>query len=236
MVTSTVRRFIALVVVGGAALASAYAASVGGLASASILSFAQAGASGAPTVIGCDNFTGTTGATIDARAATTATSCAGRTWAVEAGAWTIQSAKAAPNATADAVVTLNTAQSSATVQTDLTAINANNRSGGVVLSHDGTSTYLAAVAVNTTTDRVDLKVVKSGTATTVATATASLAATTTTLRMTRSGTTVTVWVNGTSVLTHTLSTANNSALTGGRAGLIGGSSSVRFDDVLVTSP
>lgn len=236
MVTSAVRRFIALVAVGGAALASTYAASVGGLASASILSFAETGTSGAPTVVGCDNFTGTNGTTLNNRAATVASSCANRTWAVEAGAWTVQSAKAAPNATTNAVVTLNTAAPSATVQADLTAINANSRSGGVVLSHDGTSTYLAAVAVNTTTDRVDLKVVKAGTPTTVATANASLAATTSTLRMTRAANAVTVWVNGTVVLTHTLSASNASTLSGGRAGLIGGTSSVRFDDVLVTSP
>ena len=234
--TSTVRRFIALVAVGGAALASTYAASVGGLASASMLSFAVPGASGAPSVVGCDNFTGTNGTTLNNRVATVAASCANRTWAVEAGAWTVQSARAAPNATANAVATLNTAQASATIQADLTAITANGRSGGVVLSHDGTSTYLAAVAVNTTTDRIDLKVVKAGTPTTVATANASLAATTTTLRMTRSATAVTVWVNGTAVLNHTLSTANAAALTGGRAGIIGGTSSVRFDDLVVTTP
>lgn len=230
------RRGAAIVVVGALALLSAHAASMGGLATASVLAVDHSGGSGAPDVIGCDDFTGVNGSSLHLRVATATAACAGRAWSVHAGAWRLSANRAAPNSTTNAVVTLNTAQPDASVQVDLNALSSGSRRGGVVLAADGAGRYLAALAVNGSPDRVELKVVTPTSTTTVATVTTNFVSPVVRLRATRSGADVTVTVDGASILSHTLSNAHQAVLTGGRTGLIGGSSQVRFDDLVVTSP
>lgn len=214
----------------------AHATSLGGLAAGSLLAIDPAGTVTTPSTIGCDNFTGTTGATMAGRTATVAGSCASRVWTVHVGTWTIQSNKAASSATASAVATQNSATVNSTDTVVLTSLNTLGRSGGLVLSHDGASTYLAAVMIDGSPDRVELRLVVSGTATVLATVNPTFA-TTNTLQFARSNSTVTVTLNGGSIINATLTAAQITSLgAGARAGLFGGDSGVRFDDFLVTSP
>jgi hypothetical protein len=225
---------LAAMVIGGPPGASAQP--VGSVGAASLLGVDQAAAAPAPTILGCDNFTGTTGASMSGRAATVAAACAGRTWTVHLGGWTIQSAKAASNSTAGAAATLNTATVNSTAQVVLSALNTGGRLGGVVLSHNGITSYLAAVMIDGSPDRVELRLVLLGVRTVLATANPTFA-TTNTLSMARSGGTLTVAVNGATAITHTLTATQLTTLgSGARSGLFGGHSSVRFDDFVVTSP
>ena len=227
-----------LVAAVGAVVApgSAYAASVGGLTARTLAAFSQPVTVAAPTVAGCDNFTGTTGASMSGRAALNASACSGRTWTVHAGTWTIQANQAASNATASAAATLNTSFVDGSAEVTLAGLNTGGRSGGLVASHDGATTYLAAVMVDGTPDRVELRLVASGVSTLLTTVNPTFA-TTNTLRLTRAGSTITVTLNSTLVLTYTLSAGQSGALgTGSRSGLFGGNASVRFDNFVATVP
>lgn len=213
-----------------------HAASLGGVSSVSLVAVNQAATASTSTILGCDDFTGTTGVSMSARAASGAVACANRVWLVHVGTWTIQANAAASSATVSAVATENTGTVDSSVQVVLASLNTGGRIGGVVLSHDGVSTYLAAVMIDGAPDRIELRTVITGVPTVVATVTPTFAATNT-LVLARAGSSVTVSLNGTSVLTFTLSAAQLSSLgTGARAGLFGGNSSVRFDDFVVTAP
>jgi len=214
----------------------AHATTLGSLTARSLLDIDPAASVTTPSTIGCDNFTGTTGATMAGRAATVAASCASRVWTVHVGTWTIQSNKAASSATASAAATQNTTTVNSTSTVVLSSLNTGGRSGGLVLSHDGASSYLAAVMIDGTPDRVELRLVVGGTSTVLVTVNPTFA-TTNTLQFARSGTSVTVTLNGTSIISTTLTAAQSTSLgAGARAGLFGGDSTVRFDDFLVTSP
>jgi len=220
----------------GIGISSASAAKLGTVTSAGLLSISQAANTGSPSILGCDDFTGTTGTTINDRAATVATACASRTWAVHLGTWTIQANSAASNNTTDAVATENTATASCTVTAVITNLNTGGRSGGLVLSHNGTSTYVAAVMIDATPDRIELRLYTAGVSTLLATYNPTFA-TTNTLQLSRNAAVVTTTLNGATAGTFTLSAAQLSTLAAGaRAGLFGGNNAVRYDDFLVTSP
>ena len=213
-----------------------YATTLGSLAARSMLGIDIATTVSTPAVIGCDNFTGTTGATMVARAATAAAACSNRVWTSLRGTWTIQSNKAASSATASAVVTEDTLTANSTGQVVLSSLNTTGRSAGLVLSYDGVNSYLAAVLISGSPNRAELRIVLSGTPTVLATATPAITASNT-LSLSRSGSTVTVTVDGNTLITNTLSAPNVTSLgSGTRAGLFGGDANVRFDDFLVTSP
>ena len=224
---------IALIGVG---VAGVQAATLGGVTAKSLGAFEQPGSTSAPTVVGCDSFTGTTGASMSLRAVTTAGPCSSLVWTVHVGTWTIQTSQGASSATASAVATLNTSFIAGSAEVVLASLNTGGRSGGLVLSHDGVSTYLAAVMIDATPDRIELRIVNGGVSTLLGTANPTFL-TTNTLRLTRSGSSMTVLLNATSVLTFSLSAAQVSSLgTGGRAGLFGGNGSVRFDNFVATNP
>ncbi len=236
MHTARARRRPTLVLLGVTSTFVAWASALGGLGSATLTAYDVAGPVGAPAVVACDNFTGTTGANLNGRGVVVAAACASRTWMAHVGTWTVQTNQAASSATASAVVTVNTAVSDASVQVVLRSLNTGGRSGGVVLDHSGGATYLAAVMIDGAPDVVQLRLVVAGSPTVLATATPAFA-TTNTLRLARVGTSVTVRVNGSSVITATLSAGAVASLGGaGRAGLFGGNSSVRFDDFVVSVP
>jgi hypothetical protein len=217
-------------------LVPAHAATLGGLTARSIAADDWTGSSGAAAVVSCDSFTGTTGATMSGRAVVTAASCNSRVWTTHLGTWTIQGNLAAASSTTNANATLNVSAANGSVQAVLSAMNSNGRIGGVVGSHNGSSTYLAAVLSNASQDVAQIRLYQSGVPTVLATTNITLSASHT-LRLTRSGSSVTVRLNDTLILSATLSAAQVTALgAGGRAGLLGGQASVRFNDLLVTSP
>jgi hypothetical protein len=217
-------------------VAVARAASLGTITAKSLVVVGSAATVSTPSVLGCDNFTGTTGATMAARAATVAAACSNRVWTVHVGTWTIQANQAASSATADAVTTENTATTNSTARVVLASLNTGGRSGGLVISHDGTSSYIAAVMIDATPDRIELRLYSGGVATLLTTINPTFA-TTNTLVLSRSSAVVAVALNGTSVGSYSLSAAQLTSLGAGtRAGLFGGNASVRFDDFAVTSP
>jgi hypothetical protein len=218
------------------AVAGASAASLGGGSSTTLVAIDEAAAASTPTVLGCDNFTGITGASMTGRVVVSAGACSSRVWTTHIGTWTIQANRAASSATTSANATVDTASPEATVQTVLTAINTGGRSGGLVLAHDGTATYLAAVMTDATPDRIELRLVDAGVSTVLAAANPTFVATDT-LQLSRSGSSVTVTLNGALIVASSLDAAQLTTLgTNGRAGLFGGSTGVRFDDFVVTNP
>ena len=214
----------------------AEAASLGTITAKTLVVVGNSSTVSTPTILGCDNFTGTTGTTMAARAATVAAACSNRVWTAHVGTWTIQTNQAASTTTTDAVATENTATTNSTDRVVLSSLNTGGRSGGLVLSHDGTNSYIAAVMIDATPDRIELRLYSGGVATLLTTINPTFA-TTNTLELSRSGALFTVTLNGTSVGNYTLSGAQLTSLgAGSRAGLFGGNASVRFDDFAVTSP
>ena len=217
-------------------VAAGHAASLGGLTAASLLEISSLTSVPAPSVVGCDNFTGTAGASLSVRAATVAAACSNRTWTVHVGTWTIQSNQAASSTTANAVATENTTTVDSTVQAMLLSLNTGGRSGGAVLSHDGASSYLAAVMIDATPDRIELRLVSAGAPTVLRTLNPTFA-TTNTVRLARTGAALSITLNDAAVGAYTLTSPQLTALgPGARAGVFGGNSSVRFEDFVVTTP
>jgi len=220
----------------GIGVSSGSAAKLGTVTSSGLLSVSQATSTGSPSVLGCDDFTAATGASVSGRAATVAAACASRSWIVHLGTWTIQTNAAASSATTDAVATENTATVNSTATAVITNLNSGGRSGGLVLSHNGTSTYLAAVMIDAPTDRIELRLYTAGVSSLLATYNPTFA-TTNTLQLSRNAAVVTTRLNGATAGTFTLTSAQLTTLaTGARAGLFGGNASVRYDDFVVTAP
>jgi hypothetical protein len=217
-------------------LVVANAATLGGATAKTLLATSPSTSVGAPTTIGCDNFTGANGTLLSGRSATVATACSNQVWTVHVGTWTIQSNAASSDATASAVATENTATVDSTVQIVLSNLNTGGRVGGVVLSHDGTANYLAAVMIDGAPDRIELRLV-AGASVTVLTTINPVFAATNTLSFSRSGATLTVTLNGASVGGATLTSTQLTTIgAGARAGVFGGSVGVGFDDFSVSAP
>ena len=217
-------------------LVVANAATLGGATAKTLLATSPSSSVGAPTTIGCDNFTGANGTLLSGRSATLATACSSQVWTVHVGTWTIQSNAASSDATASAVATENTATVDSTVQVVLSNLNTGGRVGGVVLSHDGTANYLAAVMIDGAPDRIELRLV-AGASVTVLTTINPVFAATNTLSLSRSGATLTVTLNGAAVGGATLTSPQLTTIgAGARAGVFGGSVGVGFDDFSVSVP
>ena len=86
---------LSLVIVG-------HAITLGGMNGGGLFIADQATGAPGPSVIGCDNFTGTTGSSVSGRSALVAAACSNRTWTVHLGTWTVQTNRAASNATTNA--------------------------------------------------------------------------------------------------------------------------------------
>jgi hypothetical protein len=223
------------------ALLAAEAATLGGLTPRSLASFDANATVTTPTIVGCDNFTGTTGASLNGRVATVAANCANRSWTVHTGTWTIQANQAASSASAGPIATLNTASTEATASVALTNLNTAGRVAGIVMDHNGgallTASFLQVLVTAGTPSRVDLRVVALGVSLApVASNTNVTLATTNTLALSRVGTAITVRLNGAVVLTYALTVTDVLNLGSGRTGLVGGDANVRFDDFVVTVP
>lgn len=221
----------------GTLVATAAASSLGTLAARSLVATDWAAHVAVPAIVGCDNFAGPTGSSLDGRAAVSGERCAGRAWRVHDGTWTIQADQAASSTAQPITATLDTASADATVMVTITNVDVGRRSAGVVASHGGAATYLAAVLIDGRPDRVELRHYVDGRATTLASAAVALSGANT-VAMVRAGSSVSVELNGSAVLAVTLTPTQQAALgSSGRAGLFGAShTNVRFDDLVVTVP
>jgi hypothetical protein len=226
---------VALCVAGGGAVVAGFAASLGPLSSKSLGAWSTALAAGAPSVAVCDNFEGADG-TLQGRAVSTAAHCGVETWDVDHGSWSVVSGTAQSDGTTDAVATVGTALSDATVDVTIVGVDAASQRGGLVLDHDGIGTYLAAVIVGDATSHVDLVLVNGGVPTTLSSADVTIGPVAT-LSLTRDGSTVTVLVDGSTIIEHTLGPGDIATLgSGTRAGLYASNTSAQFDNLRVTSP
>ena len=223
------------------ALLAADAATLGGLTPRTLASFNVNATAPTPTIVGCDNFTGTNGATLNGRAVTVAANCANRTWTTHVGTWTIQTNQAASSATGSPITTLNTASTEATATVVLANLNTTGRVAGIVMNHNGgaglTASFLQVLVTAGAPSRVDLRIFALGISLApVASNTNVTLAATNTLSLSRVGSAITVRLNGAVVLTYTLTATDVLNLGNGRSGLVGGDANVRFDDFVVTVP
>lgn len=226
---------LTLSVAGGGAVVVGFASGLGGLDGGSLQSWSTQLAVTAPTVLICDNFDVADG-DLDGRAVSTAASCGLDIWSVDAGTWTVGGGSVAADGTPAATASLPVAQAEVTVAALVQGADSGGAAGGVVGSHDGADTYLAAVIVGDVTPHVDLVLVSGGSPTTLTGASSAIPASAM-LALTRDGTSVEVRVDGVVVLSYTLSAGDIATLGAGtRAGLYASSNSVQFDNLRVTTP
>jgi hypothetical protein len=221
----------------------AHASTLGGATPQSLFGSQLVSSPTTPGVLGCDNFTGTNGATLAARAATVAAACNNRTWTVPTGGWQIQTNAAQGTGYVVVVAPTGLALMNTTTSTPVTArctvtsfgVSVLGATAGVVASYTSATVFLRAqirrgVLSGLLGDFVELYY--------GATLLSSQAFTITgahLLRLTRSGTAVTVRVDANVVISATLSGAQNTALTGGSTGIYyAGVNGVRIDDFAVT--
>lgn len=224
-------------VLGGLVAASAASLDV---TSASLTAFSDHSTIAAPPILTCDNFAKASkkGTAIDGRPVQLPSQCGSATWAVNTGTWRVNGGRATASGN-HATATLATGLTNVSVEANFINANSNSRVGGVVLAHSGGTTnvrYLAAVLAGP--NGVQLRFSNGTTVTTIATGTAtygSPARLRATLVISGGTGTVTISVNGTLVMTTTLTAAQVTLLSGNtRAGLYDHQGSVRFDDFLVT--
>ncbi|MCH7789533.1 MAG: hypothetical protein IH940_08835 [Acidobacteria bacterium] len=218
----------------GWTLGAGRAATLGGVSSGTLISSDSSSTPNTPTIEACDNFSGSNGESMSGRTVVDSVACSDRVWTSHSGTWSIKANKGASTSTSPAVVTVGTEFQNGTTRVDVSNVNTGSRLGGLVASHDGTSTYLAAVMINDSPDRVELVIVVDGTSTVIATSNPTFAATNR-LVLTRFGAAVAVSLNSTTTINTTLSASQVTSLgSGGRSGLFGGHQSVQFDDFVAT--
>ena len=215
----------------------AFATSLGGATSKSLLAFDAAASNLAPGVITCDGFSrpAATGSALASRPVQLPANCGAFTWTSHLGTWTISSGQLGA-ATANATATISTGQTN--ISAEATILNANAAGGiaGIAIDHTGaTRIYLVGALSGPSTTQ--LLLVNGSPITTLATAAATITATTV-VRVTRIGTAVTVSVNGTALINSTLTSVQVTTLAGGtRVGLYWNSgATIRFTNILATQP
>lgn len=215
---------------------AATAATLNGVSSRTLVSLNVNAAAVTPSILGCDNFTGTTGVSINGRFGSLVKACTLTAWSVHSGTWRISANRAYSSTTSPSIATQATASQNSTARVTLLSLNTGGRSGGVVASHDGVNTYLAAVMIDAVPDRVELRLINAGASTTLMTVLPTFLATNT-LQLVRSGTAIAVVLNTATVISYQLSAAESQTLgPGDRTGLFGGNASVFFDDYLASNP
>jgi hypothetical protein len=231
---ATLATGVAACVAVGSVVIAGFAAGLGVLNSGSIGSWSESQTANSPTVISCDDFTGADGA-LSGRSVADPTACGSYAWTTHVGTWSVISDEAAADGTSGANATLDVSVINATVHATISGLVA-SRDGGLVLNHDGASTFLAAALLAGGGGTVELRLVDLGVGTTLASAALALTAADE-LSLTRDGSAVTVRVNGVTMISHTLTGGESATLgTGGRAGLYASNSNVLFDDLRVTTP
>ena len=99
-------------ILGGRAIASASATSLGGLSSDRLVAFERAAGSSAPQLATCDNFDLADG-DLAGRTVSDALRCNGLAWAVHAGTWTVGGGWVSATGATPAVATLTTVTTTA---------------------------------------------------------------------------------------------------------------------------
>ncbi|MCU1353678.1 MAG: hypothetical protein JWM05_2887 [Acidimicrobiales bacterium] len=226
---------VAAVVAGLLTTTVAGASSVGPVTSAALGAFTGTGVSGARTVYASDNFSGTSGATLQGRALTI-----GGTWTVRAGGWTINAAGQA-NSTGAALGSVITATSRPDARVLVTAndsTRAASTRAGLLVRCDATATKtLAVYSLSGSPAQIVLAKYQSGAITTLATASGMTLTSAAAWSVELNGTSVKVAYNGTTYINHTLSAADQTTFgaLGGHGMLNDGTATVRFDDFRVES-
>lgn len=226
---------VTLCVAGGGAVVVGFAAGLGALSSETLGSFSEALAPVVPQLVTCDNFDAG-GGSLSGRAVSSAASCGSAVWTVHVGTWSVGSGLVDSDGTTDGVATLDVGLTNVRIEAMITGADSGSRAGGVVVDHDGGSTYLAAVLVGDSPVRVDLILMSAGVPTTVATANVTVGPSST-LSLTRDGSLAIVHLDGLTVVSYTLSAGDSATLgSSTRAGLYASSLSVQFDNLRVTTP
>ena len=148
-------------------------------------------------VVTCDNFEGPD-ASMSARAVETSARCGTFAWTLDIGGWSVASGVAASDGTPDAVATLPVELIDVSVGATVMGVDAGSQAAGVVVSHDGVGSYLAAVVVGDPQVRVDLVLMAGGVPTVLAHRRPSPSVPTTNLVLSRDGAEVEVHVDGAS--------------------------------------
>jgi hypothetical protein len=237
-----IRLTMAVVVVAGALVAGS-AASLGGIDSDQLWAWSSAAdvdppppptsttttttttptTTTVPPPVACDDFAGS--GELDGRTY----SCGSGTWLTTANNWTVSNGRVKPTTAFAKTATVPAGTRNASVAVTVHDNDKGNRQGGVVVSHDDSTTgaYLAAVLVSA--NRVELRISNAP-----AFAVAAVTITPSTrLRLTRIDNFVWVEVNGVTVIADEF---DLSSLTGTRAGLFhGGGPPVEFSDFVVSA-
>ena len=227
---------VTLCVAGGGAVVVGFAAGLGPLSSETLGSFSEALAPVVPQLVTCDNFDAGDGS-LSGRAVSSAASCGSNVWTVHAGTWSVGSGLVDSDGTIDGVATLDVGLTNVHVEATITGADSGSRVGGVVVDHDGASTYLAAVLVGDVAgprrsgpgvgrcaddgghgERDRRNLIDA-------------------VALARSGPLAIVGVDGLTTISYTLSGGDSATLgSSTRAGLYASSLSVQFDNLRVTTP
>ena len=203
---------IALFVIGAIGASVAYAASLGGLSAASLWVWSSDVdidlPPPEPEFAACDDFSGGSGS-LDGRV----TPCGG-TWSVASGNWSLGDDILRSTGRAG-LATVPAGSSDMTVSVDVIDGHANNRRGGVVVAGSETTRLVVLIEGS---GGLRLQFVDGNATTSLADVNIPTTAVPR-LSVTRAGTSVSVRVDGEQYISHTLTTARSTQLSGTQAGL-----------------
>ena len=234
---TSVRRLTLALAATVAVLATsvANASSIGPVASTTLNGNTGTAVSGAPTVYASDNFTGTTGSTLNGRILT----LGGGTWSVAAGTWTI-------NATNEAQITgvalgraiTVTGRPNARIIATVFDGGTNARTSGVVLrSSNNALTFLSAYTQSGSSNRLHIARRQGGTSTILVTVSGIIFTNPATFAVELNGANIIVSYNGTVVINYTLTAADQTTFgsLGGHGLLNDNAGTIRYDNFRVES-
>lgn len=225
-----VATMVAAVLLGASVPAAAATFAV---ASGDVAAFVLNASPGTPTVQRWTPFTFPNGTNLNGAALNPS-----GTWTVDAGTWTVNTNRAAVTSTANARIRTTAPSPNAAVETVLT-FPVTTRRAGVLLNGSGAN-YLAVEWRNVPGPAGQIRLRRfAPTASTLASVSVGLPASAT-LRVESYSATINVYIDGTLVLSHTLSAANQTifkAAGATRFGLYASSdANTRFDDFHVDTP
>lgn len=205
--------------VGLLSLSAAHAASIGGIASASLLAFSRPATVTLPTGLPCDDLSlgGAGSVDLDGRVTNGGGGCTPAVWNVHQSQWTLgpDGLRASKGAS---LATVETGTQDLAVEAVIIGLGSPNEAAGVVINHSAaTGTHLLAVLDKR--NEIQLRLVGGGPTTVLVSATRTITSPVT-VRLERSGANVTVAMNGVVVLGHALNAAQQTRLgTGTGAGV-----------------
>lgn len=234
---TSVRRLTLALAATAAVLATsvAHASSIGPVTSTTLNGVTGTAASGAPTVYASDNFTGTTGSTLNGRILT----LGGGTWNVAAGTWTINSNNQAEiiGVPLGRAVTA-TGRPNARVIVTVADSDSKVRTSGVVMRSDtNASTFLSTYTQIGSGGRLHIAKRQGGVSTILVTASGITFTNPATFAVELNGANIKVSYNGTIFINYTLTAADQTTFgnLSGHGLLNDNTTTVRYDDFRVES-